>query len=439
LGGARTAGRFDVSAYIQDAFHHERITLSYVPWHAYNLSAAQSVAGQFFRISAPVRWPDGSNSIDMAWAPFAVMMIAAAFITWAIRKAPAFPFYIRILILIVLFVFFQSVILLFHPVLLVASGFYYGAGFSVLFAAAVAAVFAGLARAGARRAGIWAAYTLVSYILVASTMNFFALDESWRNHRNFKELFHASSIPFDNAGDWAPVRSLALRASGYYSSDVMSDSAGSAFDETIDMWRRWRRGDDDLFAGRVVRLRDFWLLDELALASGPERMAKLATTRSPVARPVAVVSSAQAGFPAEKLNDSTLNAWGSSEEPKDVYAGLSHPKPALFHQAEIILFAPDDKLHLRDLRVVVADDERDGTPVWRVVRSRLSGMGPFTEKITVPPLADGTHVVLELDPSDPAFGPHGFWGVGCLSESAGDKRNYLAAGRGVYIRELLFN
>jgi hypothetical protein len=152
----------------------------------------------------------------------------------------------------------------------------------------------------------------------------------------------------------------------------------------------------------------------------------------------AISSPSQPGFPTSNLNDASPAPWGAAEGRQDTYAAVVLPAPQAVRELRIWLFSPEQppRPHLRDIRIVAADSDEPGGPAWRVVRSRLSTRGAFSEKITVPPSEDGTVIVIELDASDPNWGPHAIWGFACLSASRGDARNYLKDGTGIYVREL---
>jgi len=76
-----------------------------------------------------------------------------------------------------------------------------------------------------------------------------------------------------------------------------------------------------------------------------------------------------------------------------------------------MVVSPNRQQHLRDISVVVADSEGTSGPLWSTVRSRLKGEVSFSKKVTVPRLDDGTVVDIEIDPADPGWGPHTFWGI----------------------------
>jgi len=152
------------------------------------------------------------------------------------------------------------------------------------------------------------------------------------------------------------------------------------------------------------------------------------------ARAIAV-DSAGPYFPIAHLNDGTDAPWGSAESRSDAFAAVILPNPQTIHEYRIALFSPGEppRPHLRDIRVVAADSEQS-PPNWLVIPSRLAKDRPFSEKVTVPPSADGTVVQVEID----GRGPHKIWGVACFTASRGDERNYLSpgTGNGIYVREL---
>jgi hypothetical protein len=151
-----------------------------------------------------------------------------------------------------------------------------------------------------------------------------------------------------------------------------------------------------------------------------------------------VTSTSQPGFPGSNLADGTDGAWGSATGDRETYAGLRWNRPRQARQIRIEGFSPEGRPHLRDIRVLAADEtDYSGRPRWKIVRARMVGQTAYSEKLTVPPLKDREWLTLELDRSDTNWRSHRYWGIGCLSNSRGDERNYLGAGGdGVYLREM---
>lgn len=142
----------------------------------------------------------------------------------------------------------------------------------------------------------------------------------------------------------------------------------------------------------------------------------------------------QKGFPAANLNDGTEAAWGSLEGRSDVYAAVVLPAPHIIHHVRIKLFSPGGRQHLRNVRIVTAEGGSDTPANWQFVRARLAGEKAFSQVLTIPPMADMSEVVIELDPKA-MYGARTTWGIACL-RSQGDLPNYLQVGTGVYIREI---
>jgi hypothetical protein len=181
-------------------------------------------------------------------------------------------------------------------------------------------------------------------------------------------------------------------------------------------------------------------LESSRLAPSPNRGTARPTLSenlaSSIAGSFAVASNHQPGFEVANLNDSTLSAWGSAEGTEDTYVGIELPKSHAVRTIRIIAFSPGGRAHLRDLSIVAMNLTKSGKPDWQIVRARLSGGGPFSDKVTVPMVDDEAVITIEVDPRDPKGGPHSVWALACLSRSRGYNRNYLTAGTGVYLREI---
>lgn len=173
-----------------------------------------------------------------------------------------------------------------------------------------------------------------------------------------------------------------------------------------------------------------------AQGMGPDWMAEPDNLAASNRQARLIASNHQTGFPVSNLTDGTSAAWGSVEGLDDVYAGVEFPAPTAVHEFEISVFAPDDREHIRDISIVAADSENGNSPVWHIVRARLFGGARFSEKMTVPVVADGTVVRIDIDSTDPSWGKHRFWAIACFSGTKGYSRNYLKVGTGFYIREL---
>ena len=128
------------------------------------------------------------------------------------RRQVYWDLYRKLGVLMALFVVFQSPVLVFHPQELSATGFYYGAIFSVLFAPLVASVFADMGEPRRALATTTARLGLL-WVLVISAVNFQAINDSWTAHSNAKALDYLPELPIYGHG--ADVGALARHAAWY--------------------------------------------------------------------------------------------------------------------------------------------------------------------------------------------------------------------------------
>jgi hypothetical protein len=203
----------------------------------------------------------------------------------------------------------------------------------------------------------------------------------------------------------------------------------------VDLLRRARAGETENPRLRMIARFQIGERDQTLFRIVPDRgdSDNLASVDSG-ARPLA--SEQQEGFPIANLNDGTASAWGSMEGASDIYAGVALPSPLAVHTLKVRLMTPDGRAHLRNIRIVAADREGPAGPDWQFLRARVKGSTDFVSVLTIPALPDNSVVEIEIDPADPLLQSHLIWGLACL-RSKGDAPNYLNAGTGVYIRELI--
>ena len=194
-----------------------------------------------------------------------VVSAAATLAAW--RNGGSWPVYRKLAILAALFFVFQTVVFVFHDQELTATGFYYGAIFSVLFAGLAAALYAGLD--GVAHGMLWARLGL-SWILTISAINFLTLNAIWMLHSNDKALDLLPIVfPEGTTAEWQAlrVRRAEVIAMGEavtgYESDVAPTSPGQSEEHALAMWTRWRANPADFTSERPLTVRDLWLVLEL--------------------------------------------------------------------------------------------------------------------------------------------------------------------------------
>ncbi|HEY5310881.1 MAG TPA: hypothetical protein VIK18_00130 [Pirellulales bacterium] len=256
---------FNLPNYFQQITDTKRFGFAYLLWTGYNLLAAFTFPGAFDRVDVPVRWRGaGGNHIDLSVASVVICAIMIAGATWIMRRQKLATRFYKLELITGIFVLFQATVLLCHPLLLVAPGFYYGAIFSILFASLAAMLYAGLRTRGTRLAN-FAAMALILFVGGVSLRNFMPLNTSWMRHENYLGLWKMRDMQFfRKQGDWEPLKKLVPPQTAYYGDDADWAAGDSPLAETRKIWRRWRRGEPKILEG-TVHVRDFWVAHELIL------------------------------------------------------------------------------------------------------------------------------------------------------------------------------
>lgn len=254
---------FNFLSYLQRLTEGTRLRFSYLLWTGYNLFAAETLPGAFNHVNVPVRWPRATDTrIDLPIVAVVVGIAAIAGVTWIMRRQKAWPAFRKLELLTGAFILFQAAVMLCHPFLLVAPGFYYGAIFSILFASIVALLYSSLRSQASAMARI-AAIGTVLFVGGTSLFNFFPVNASWMKHENILGLGMMHLLPFyEQQGDWKLLKEL--RHPAFYSEDVARAPGVTPVGEIRHIWRRWQRGEPQLLDG-AVRVREFWVLQELML------------------------------------------------------------------------------------------------------------------------------------------------------------------------------
>lgn len=141
--------------------------------------------------------------------------------------------------------------------------------------------------------------------------------------------------------------------------------------------------------------------------------------------------------PTAYLIDGRFDPWGSQETNDDTYFWISHRKKFSARKVRLSLFSPGGHAHLRQVSVV-ARNEAAGN--WMMIRARIREADEkqaHDYRVSVPAKSDFSTITIEIDENSPAYGAFDTWGLCCLSTSRGDERNWLEAGRGIYVRQMV--
>ena len=200
--------------------------------------------------------------------PLAVGVVSAAATLAAWRNGGSWPVYRKLAILAALFFVFQTVVFVFHDQELTATGFYYGAIFSVLFAGLAAALYAGLD--GVAHGMLWRkARTLVDPDHLRDQLPELSMPSGCCTATTRRSTCSRVVFPERTTAEWQAldVRRAEVIAMGEavtgYESDVALTSPGQSEEHARAMWNRWRASPGDFTSGRPLTVRDLWLVLEL--------------------------------------------------------------------------------------------------------------------------------------------------------------------------------
>ena len=154
------------------------------------------------------------------------------------------------------------------------------------------------------------------------------------------------------------------------------------------------------------------------------------------AKEIPGATSSNPNYPVSNLIDGKKGTlWGSTETTDDTIFYITRSIPYKIQMLEVTLHNNKGS-HLRDVSVIATNDKIDGGEKWHKIRARIGLDSTFSKKISVPNEKDGTIIRIELDVTDPNWKRYKTFGLACFSGSEGYKRNYVAVGNGIYVREL---
>ncbi len=266
-------GSFDLAEYLrqmsEEGARHDKFDVLHVVWQAGNLLIPALLPWELAQVRTPVA--DAPRLPVAALAGLAGLLLAVSLGVY--RRRTQWLVYRRLGLLTTAFVVFQSIVLVFHPLELTATGFYYGALFSVLFASGVSAVYASALQASSawttglmRGALVW--------LLAIAALNFSSLNASWMAHSHAKALELLPTLAVTGYGSDMSLlqadaarhaeRASRLAPDGLEASYVNDITAPpDPFDDVLETWRAWRRGEPEFLAVRPRLVPNLWLAVEL--------------------------------------------------------------------------------------------------------------------------------------------------------------------------------
>lgn len=243
-----------------------RLDLRHLAWNVGNLLIPPLLPWQLARAAVPLE--EHARLPATGLALLALAGVAATRV--ARRNAACWRPYRRLVVLAAGFIVFHTLVLVFHPYQLVATGFYYGASFSALFAALAAVVYSALRRSP--KLAPLAAWGLV-WVVAISALNFTTINASWMRHSNTKTITGMTGFPgYHAAGDWsafdareAEMAQAPQSVTNWYTSDESGRTPREERAAVTEMWQARRAGRVDFVGSRPLTHRDLWMYVELRL------------------------------------------------------------------------------------------------------------------------------------------------------------------------------
>lgn len=265
---------FDMVGYLHRFTVIKKLNTSHFIWNTVNFFIPGLLPWSMAEVTAPVA--EGPNSPIL---PLIFLTGVLLVCTLMIRQRKVYwSSYSKFGVITVLFIMFHTFVFIFHWSEIAATGFYYGAIFSILFSSLVATVYADMSE----RHWKMAAPIGLAWVLVISIINFVAIDKMWITHSNWAALaiYPIHNLPtYDKFADWEPLKKIASVfpqppdariIDKYYSQDVSPRNPDTPFEDALVIWQSWKRGDENFLAGRPISIRNQWVLIELLLKRQPD-------------------------------------------------------------------------------------------------------------------------------------------------------------------------
>lgn len=264
------------------------------------ISLAQHTTTLFSAVVTPWMLLNRRIPVEDAALPvgmlIAVLVIFLAIFVLLYRDKTRRRLLFRLTTLLALFLLFQTFVAAHHPQQLTVTGYYYGAIFSVLVSALLAAAYASLSRTSK---GQVAAAAITLCLAINLSCNYSQLNSSWLSHRNFKGyqlITKAVYNPFFAHVDLSQlVKYNSKTVEGIYLDDIPVEFRGDQSGWIFRLWKGRSPGRyQQSLRGHVLAFQDLWVLFELYNWKTPHDV----TTISPADIPAPIA-----------INDKLLNTY----------------------------------------------------------------------------------------------------------------------------------
>lgn len=259
---------YDFFGCISQNAHISQVNFELLSWNTLTLFSAGLLPWGLLNLRVPV--PDPSQSANLIGVYIFYALVTSGFVYLFFKSQPYRAALSKVLVLIFLFIILQSLNITFHIQKIVIAGYYYGAPFSVLFAALIALIVTILNKNV--RFGRWLSLILLSYIIMVQFMNFLVINISWKTHSDWKATV---GVPMKNL-DTVKGRVIYLIKKKlkddlqsnykiYYPGNIAPVNPVTKLQETDKFWKEWKNGKCDLFSQKhgMMFVQNLWLYGEL--------------------------------------------------------------------------------------------------------------------------------------------------------------------------------
>ncbi len=256
---------FDFASYLGRHGEPGKFDLAHVVQNATTLLAAGMAPWSALRTSIPV----AEAPIHGRWILAGCLAALAGLGAWTFRRRAGWTTFARAGALALLFVVFQTLVDAHHPSDLVASGFYYGAIFSVWMAILLSVPLGGLLREPRIR---WLAAAAAGYLLWIQLGNFGQLNRSWIAHNHFKTANWVRTAPYNPwmaYSDMSEIRQVMPPPAGSVYMDDVPSRRPDRRRVAVELWKSRAGGYREVLGRRPLALEDMGLLMELYYGRTP--------------------------------------------------------------------------------------------------------------------------------------------------------------------------
>lgn len=260
---------FDFISYLSRSQNGGKLNLGHVLQHATTLLTAGLAPWPILRTEMPVATtPVGRGILPV------VYLLAGIWLTYRIRRGKTYwKSFAKAVVLAMSYVVFQTFVDSHHPFNLVATGYYYGAIFSVLLAVMLGIALGDIFRSAKR---FWLAAGMAGYLMGVQVYNFSCLNRSWMEHDHFMSMSWFTRFPYNPF--WAYIDASEIdklygnSPQGMYAPEIPEAKRRSGRETAVELWRRREWGYRDYLGTFPLPLADLWLLAEFYYWRTPDAL-----------------------------------------------------------------------------------------------------------------------------------------------------------------------